>query len=42
MAANKRKRNGNGADDDAMQPPIAVQPRIVIAPVRVPTVEVFL
>jgi len=50
MAANRRRR-GNGDDDiaeaihqmvDAMQSPIVVQPRAVIAPVRVPTVEDFL
>ena len=27
---------------DAMQPPVAVQPRTTIAPIRVPTVEDFL
>ena len=27
---------------DAMQPPVAAQPRAVIAPVRVPTMEDFL
>jgi len=51
MAANRRQRNGNGADDiakaihqmvDAMQPPVAAQPRVVIAPVKVPTMEDFL
>ena len=48
MTANRRRRSENGVDDiaeaihrmvDAMQPPVAVQPRIAIAPVRVPTVE---
>jgi len=51
VAANRRRRSGNGADDiaeaiprmvDAMQPPVATQPRMAIAPVRVPTVEDFL
>jgi len=51
MAANRRRRNGNRADDiaeaihrmvDAMQPPVATQPRTAIAPVRVPLVEDFL
>jgi len=41
----------SGADDiagaihrivDAMQPPVAAQPRTTIAPIRVPTVEDFL
>ena len=50
MAANRRRRN-SGADDiaeaihrmvDAMQTPVAAQPRAAIAPVRVPTVEDFL
>jgi len=51
MAANRRRRNGNGANDiteairrmvDAMQPPVAAQPRAVIAPVKMPIVEDFL
>jgi len=51
MAANRRRRNANGADDiaeaihrmvDAMQHPIPAQPRVAIAPTRVPTVEDFL
>jgi len=51
MAANRRRRNGNGADDiveaihrmvDAIQPHVAAQPKVVIALVRVPTVEDFL
>jgi len=51
MTVNRRRRNGNEVDDtaedihrmvDAMQPPIAVQPRTTIVPVRVPTVENFL
>jgi len=50
MTANRRRRSG-GVDDiaeaihwmvDAMQPPVAAQPRTVVAPVRVPTVEDFL
>ena len=50
MAANRRRRSG-GADDiaeaihrmvDAMQPPVATQPRTAIVPVRVPTVKDFL
>jgi len=50
MAANKRRRS-SGADDiteaihrmvDAMQTSVAAQPRMAIAPVRVPTVEDFL
>ena len=50
IAANRRRRNGNDANDiakaihwmvDAMQPPVAAQPRALIAPVRVPTVEDF-
>jgi len=50
MTANKRRRS-SGDDDiieaihrmvDAMQVPIAAQPRTTIAPVRVPTVEDFL
>jgi len=50
MAANRRRRS-SGADDiaeaihrmvDAMQPPVAVQPRMAITPIRVPTVEDFL
>ena len=50
MAANRRRRNGNGVDDiaeaihrmvNAMQPPVAAQPRTAIAPVKVPTVEDF-
>ena len=50
MATNRRRRSG-GADDiaeaihqmvDAMQPPVVVQPRTAIAPIRVPTVEDFL
>ena len=50
MAANRRRRS-DGADDiaeaihqmvDAMQSPVAAQPRTAIAPVRVPTVEDFL
>jgi len=50
MAANRRRRS-NGADDiaeaihrmvDAMQTPIAAQPRTAIALVRVPTVVDFL
>jgi len=50
MAANRR-RMSNGADDiaeaihcmvDAMQVPVAAQPRTTIAPVRVPTMEDFL
>ncbi|XP_027905594.1 uncharacterized protein LOC114165125 [Vigna unguiculata] len=50
MAANKRRRS-SGADDiaeaihrmvDAMQPLVVAQPRTVIAPIRVPTVEDFL
>jgi len=50
MAANRR-RNVGGADDiaeaihrmvDAMQQPIPAQPRMTIAPARVPTVEDFL
>jgi len=51
MAANRRRRNGNGVDDiakaihlmvDVMQPPVAAQPRTAIAPIRVPTMEDFL
>jgi len=50
MATNRRRRS-SGANDiveaipwmvDAMQPPIAAQPRTAIAPIRVPTVEDFL
>jgi len=50
MAA-KRRRMSSGADDiaeaihrmvDAMQPPVAAQPRMVIAPIGVPTMEDFL
>jgi len=50
MVANKRRRS-NGAYDiaeaihqmvDAMQTPVAAQPRTAIAPIRVPTVEDFL
>jgi len=50
MAANRRRRS-SGADDiaeaihrmvDAMQTPVAAQPRATIAPVRVPTVEPLL
>ena len=50
MAANRRRRS-SGADNireaihqmvDTMQPPVAVQPRMAIAPIRVPTVEEFL
>jgi len=50
MAANRRRRSG-GADDiaeaihrmvDAMQPPVAAQPRTATAPVRVPTMKDFL
>jgi len=50
MAANRRRRS-SGADDiaeaihrmvDAMQPPVAAQPRTAIALVRVPIVEDFL
>jgi len=50
MAANRRRKS-SGADDiaeaihrmvDAMQPPVAAQPRTTIAPIRVPTVEDFL
>jgi len=49
LAANRR-RGSSGADDiaeaihwmvDAMQPPVAAQPRTAIAPIRVPTVENF-
>jgi len=48
--ANKRRRNNVGADDiaqaihrlvDAMQP-IAAQPRAVVAPVRLVTMEDFI
>jgi len=51
MAANRRRRSGNGVDDiveaihrmvDAMQPPVAAHPRTTIVPIRVPTVEDFL
>ena len=52
MAANRRRRHNNaGAEDiaeaihrmvDAMQNPIPAQPRAVVAPMRVPTVEDFL
>jgi len=50
MADNKRRRS-SGADDiakaihrmvDAMQTPVAAQPRTTTAPIRVPTVEDFL
>jgi len=51
MAANMRRRS-SGADDiakaihqmveNAMQVPVAAQPRTTIAPIRVPTVEDFL
>ncbi|XP_027932709.1 uncharacterized protein LOC114188310 [Vigna unguiculata] len=50
MAANRRRRS-SGVDDiaeaihrmvDAVLPPVAVQPRMAIAPIRVPTVEDFL
>ena len=51
MTANRRRRNANDTDDiaeaihgmvDAMQHPIPAQPRVAIAPARVPTVEDFL
>jgi len=50
MVANRRRRI-SGSNDiveaihrmvDAMQPPVAAQPRMAIAPIRVPTVEDFL
>ena len=50
MAANRRRRS-SGVDDiaeaihrmvDAVLPPVAMQPRLAIAPIRVPTVEDFL
>ena len=51
MTYHRRRRNANGADEiveaihrmvDAMQNPIPAQPRVAIAPLRVPIVEDFL